>query len=693
MTKALELGELANYATVNVAGNTVTLDTVLTNDSATVGGNTASTLRTYSDDKAANAYANVFNGGTFTGVVTMQANLTANTVRLNGSMQIDGDLIVSGNTVTMNVSSLAVEDNMIYLNSSSNVANPDIGIAGNYNDGTYRHTGVFRDATDGVWKFFHQYVPEPDASAYIDTANNTFALANVQANTFIGAHSGSLSGNVVGNTANLTTSVTVGANALTVGNTLYVVANGNIGVGAVGPDYKIDVVADTPSDPFVSAAFRNSATGSSNAYGGLMVGGLYQSHIRFLTGNTNWSGTGAKKWQIRTGAGNSGDDRLNIYSWSYGDEVISFSNTGFVGVGNSAPVTKLHLTYANGDYTANGTSGFINEATSGRATMRLRSATDNPIDFFFDVNQSARWDLSARGSAQNYRLDLYGQPTTNTYHSVSGPYITVLQTGNVGIGNSAPTEKLHITGGKFRMDTSGYPMINLNNTDSGNYFLMQFAENGNQKTYFGLGGTSQSFGTYAAYATDGLSLNHDGAGKVTISNRGSSKSIWLCTGTESLSDFPTIILKNKMMQLPTQPRFYAYGVSGTTYNHGSYWIFPTTRVNVGSHYNTSTGVFTVPTDGGGTYFFSWGNIGGNSDTVYRYYIHINSAAVGDEHLRLDCTASGSDFAPNASRNIMFSLSAGDTARIYYVSDSTASSYPGAADATNNYCYFSGYLMG
>ena len=146
MTKALELGELANFATVNVAGNTVTLDTVLTNDSATVGGNTAATLRAYSDTeaataysnatsyadtkaataysnatayadtKAAAAYSNVFNGGTFSGNVVFTSNVTANTVRLNGTMQIDGDLIVTGNTVTMNVSSLSVEDNMIYLN-------------------------------------------------------------------------------------------------------------------------------------------------------------------------------------------------------------------------------------------------------------------------------------------------------------------------------------------------------------------------------------------------------------------------------------------------------------------------------------------------------------------------------------------------------------------------------------------------
>jgi hypothetical protein len=116
----------------------------------------------------------------------------ANTANVSfNNITITGNLTVQGTTTTVNTQTLSVQDNMIYLNANSVVSNPDLGFAGNYNDGTYAHAGVFRDATDGVWKFFHQYTPEPDASPYIDTANNTFALANVQANTFIGNLTGS----------------------------------------------------------------------------------------------------------------------------------------------------------------------------------------------------------------------------------------------------------------------------------------------------------------------------------------------------------------------------------------------------------------------------------------------------------------------------------------------------------------------
>jgi hypothetical protein len=79
---------------------------------------------------------------------------------------------------------------MIYLNANSAQTNPDLGWVGSYDDGTYAHAGMFRDASDGIFKVFDGYVPEPDASAFIDTSNATFALADMQAETFIGALQG-----------------------------------------------------------------------------------------------------------------------------------------------------------------------------------------------------------------------------------------------------------------------------------------------------------------------------------------------------------------------------------------------------------------------------------------------------------------------------------------------------------------------
>ena len=67
--------------------------------------------------------------------------------------------------------------------------NSDMGLAGGYYDGSYAHTGMFRDATDnGTWKFFEGYIPEPQVT--IDTGEASFALAPVAASNFIGPLTG-----------------------------------------------------------------------------------------------------------------------------------------------------------------------------------------------------------------------------------------------------------------------------------------------------------------------------------------------------------------------------------------------------------------------------------------------------------------------------------------------------------------------
>jgi hypothetical protein len=84
------------------------------------------------------------------------------------------------------------------------------------------------------------------------------------------------------------------------------------------------------------------------------------------------------------------------------------------------------------------------------------------------------------------------------------------------------------------------------NTSASGYLLLGlYNDLGQQRVWFGLGGRTQTFGSYAAYSTDGLSMNLDGSGAINISNRGSSKRINLNTGTESATNFTTLRLDNQ----------------------------------------------------------------------------------------------------------------------------------------------------
>ena len=146
-----EFGELHDVLLTSVADN----DILSWDNSAAVWKNTADVT---------------LDSLTTTGVVSVGTNLT-----------VGGDLIVNGTTTTINATELAIVDNMIYLNEGSTVTNPDLGWVGNYNDGTYAHAGIFRDATDGVFKFFKGYTPEPGQA--IDTSHASYTAASIQAST------------------------------------------------------------------------------------------------------------------------------------------------------------------------------------------------------------------------------------------------------------------------------------------------------------------------------------------------------------------------------------------------------------------------------------------------------------------------------------------------------------------------------
>jgi len=135
-------------------------------------------LKSYGD---ATYYAKT--GGTISGSVSVTNDLT-----------VSGNLIVSGSSVTLDTTSIAANDTLIYLGIGNYVSDvQDIGFIGHYNNGANAHTGLFRDPNLKEYIFFQGYTPEVQSNNLINIADPSFVYANVYASYH--------KGNLIANTA------------------------------------------------------------------------------------------------------------------------------------------------------------------------------------------------------------------------------------------------------------------------------------------------------------------------------------------------------------------------------------------------------------------------------------------------------------------------------------------------------------
>lgn len=127
--------------------------------------------------------------------ISSSANVVFQDGHFTGSLSVDGDLTVVGNSVTISASTLLVDDPLIRLG-ANNVTSDilDLGWIGNYFDTTANtagYAGLFRDATTKEFYIFDQSANP--INNIIDRTANTFSLGVMNASTFIGELTGNAS--------------------------------------------------------------------------------------------------------------------------------------------------------------------------------------------------------------------------------------------------------------------------------------------------------------------------------------------------------------------------------------------------------------------------------------------------------------------------------------------------------------------
>lgn len=142
------------------------------------------------------------------GVITDSSGLS-----LDADVTVTGDLIVNGDTVTVNTATLSVEDPLIALAIGNGADSVDVGLYAKYTDSGVKYSGLFRDASDSdKWKLFATTGGSHAAPTTTVNTTSGFTLGTLVASAFEGDITGDVTGNADTATALATTRAINGVN-------------------------------------------------------------------------------------------------------------------------------------------------------------------------------------------------------------------------------------------------------------------------------------------------------------------------------------------------------------------------------------------------------------------------------------------------------------------------------------------------
>ena len=170
---------------------------------------------------------------------------------------------------------------------------------------------------------------------------------------------------------------------------------------------------------------------------------------KVLAGHTNARGYGFHDLSNYTYTANTG--RLSLVS--NGAEAVSIDSSQNVGIGATTPEKKLHIKATTSDATP---QVLVQNASTGDASILLNVSGQSYV-FGIDYDDSKKFKIASSGNLG----------TTDR--------ITLLSTGNVGIGTITPEEKLNVIGSVLISNNEFYKVENT----TGQNFKIAGLTNGN----------------------------------------------------------------------------------------------------------------------------------------------------------------------------------------------------------------------
>jgi hypothetical protein len=218
----------------------------------------------------------------------------------------------------------------------------------------------------------------------------------------------------------------------TVSPTMTWQANGNVGIGTTAPTTTLEVVNTN------TTAFQSTINVSSNpsALSSAGFNGVNPDILKASSGIQFLGWNGKKEGGIFRQTGSNDKSHMLFTVNTTNDVAMVINESRNVGIGTTTPSSILHLQTAS-------------ETQTTPATLRIENSSAPTVNNFAGIlfkstNQSGSWKIGANQQSttstdQNFQF-LYSNGGNNTLRTV------ITSAGNMGIGITAPTQRLEVSG-------------------------------------------------------------------------------------------------------------------------------------------------------------------------------------------------------------------------------------------------------
>ncbi|GIW62068.1 MAG: hypothetical protein KatS3mg089_0920 [Patescibacteria group bacterium] len=224
---------------------------------------------------------------------------------------------------------------------------------------------------------------------------------------------------------------------------------------------------------------------------------------------------------LNTGIWSSGADTLNFSTG--GSERIRIISNGNVGIGTTGPTAKLQIEGSGANiFLSNTTSKYITFGAAGFAPPAIDSAGTKLI-LYGSANNNTNNPRYAMGIAPSELW--YSSGGVHRWYTESAgtwtPRMTIDTSGNVGIGTTAPLEKLDVSGnatvsgnltfsGARTIASRAFTQLTIGDTQTGN--ILFSPASGKQIMFFSSSNYIDSSGNLVLAGTTGITASGTGAG-------------------------------------------------------------------------------------------------------------------------------------------------------------------------------------